>query len=395
MRLLISLLLLSLTIPTLAQIPEPPLVGPLLASNTVAQDRILLYDLATERYRELRLGTGAHHVWDFSADGCRVLVTLMVGTQPGRLVSAALDGSDVQQMVAYEELSADRWGVWEPDWSPDGTRIAFTMIRDQNTANGIQRRYHTAYVTPDNPVPEFYSVTGREFSPAWSPDSQWLAYVSYDERVAGIDVFSTAVPTLEPAEGQTPAPTSLLNEADVWVVSVDGETKYPLTSFQTGSVARPRWSPDSQLVGFVYSPSSNNDTMWMIANQQGAIPTQLSLDWGQVLDHTWLPDATAMVGAMRDFLDVERSVLWTIPLVGNADDLQERFLAEQALDHADYPRFSLDGQWLAVRRAYALQLIDLASGDVRALDQRTFGNSPAVWSPAAFAGESQCAAGAS
>lgn len=390
MRPLLSLTLLVLSLPAFAQIANTPLVGPLLATNTVEQDRIVLYDLTTDSYREISLGAGAHHVWDFSADGCRVLVTLMQGTQPAQMVSARLDGSDIREMVRFDELPAERWGVWEPDWSLDGERIAFTMIRDQNTANGIERRYHTAYVTPDDPLPQFYSVTGREFSPTWSPDSQWLAYVSYDERVAGIDVFSTAVPTLEPAAGQTPTPVSLLNEADIWVVSADAVTKYPLTTFPTGNVAHPRWSPDSGLIGFVYSPSSNNDTMWMIANQQGAIPTQLSLDWGQVLAHAWLPDSTAMVSAMRDFLDIERNTLWTIPLVGNADEARQIYLAELEIAHADYPSFSPDGRWLAVRSAYELLLVELETGANRALDTVTFGNSPAVWSPQAFVGETNC-----
>lgn len=386
-------LLLLLTLPAAAQLAEPPLRGPLIAMNTVTQEAVLFYDVATGRYRRVELDANrAHHIWDFSPDGCRMLVTLMEGTRPARLVTANLDGSDLREVVQFDELEPQRWGVWEPDWSPDGERIAFTMIRDLNSANGLQRNYHSAFVTLENPVPEFYSVTGREFSPQWSPDGAWLAYVSYDERAAGVDAFSTAVPTLEPPPGQTPTPATTLTEADIWIVSADAATKYPLTTFQTGNVTHPRWSPDGELISFVYSPSPNNDTMWMIANQQGAIPTQLSYAWGLVLDHTWLPDATAIISAMRDFQDVAENRLWTVPLLGNADENGTQFLAEQELTHADYPRFSPDGRWLAVRSAYELQLIDLTTTTRSALAAETLGNSPVVWSPAGFAGEATCAA---
>lgn len=368
-----------------------PMAGPLLAANTVEQDAILLYDLGSDRFRELRLDDRrAHHVWDFSPDGCRVLLTLAEGTLPARLISVRLDGSDPRELVRFDELAAPEWGVWEPDWSPDGDdeagRIAFTMLRGR----GETLTTHIAWVPGTGGTPEFYSVTGREFTPQWSPDGRWLAYVSYDERAAGANVFATAVPTPEPPPGQTPPPPVLLNEADLWVVSADGETKTRLTSFPTGNVSMPRWSPDGDLVGFVYSPSPNNDTLWMIANQAESIPTQLSFQWHLVLDLTWLPDSTAMIGALRDFRQQVANRLWQIPLVGSADELSLEVLSDLNLVYADYPRYSPDGRWLAVRSAYALALVDLEARTVQNLPERFVGNTPTVWSPAGFSGEAAC-----
>ncbi len=370
-----------------------PLAGPLLALNTVQRDAVILYDLGSERYRRLELGVGAHHVWDFSADGCRLLLTLEDGRTTGRLYSAALDGSDRRSMVRYDDLPPERWGVWEPDWSPDGARIAFTMQRLQQVEGALQEQHHIAYVTPDDPTPQFYSVTGREFSPIWSPDGAWLAYVSYEERAAGANVFATAIPTPEPAPGQTPPPPTLVDEADAWVVSADGETKYRLTDFDTGNVSHPRWSPDSQLVSFVYSPSPSNDMIWMIANQPESIPTQLVYAWTLHLDHTWLPDATAIVGSLRDFRETSENRLWQIPLVsGGSDENTQAYLPQIDLPHADYPRFSPDGRWLAVRSGYQMHLIDLQTGENMLLNEAVLGNTPAVWSPAGFAGEEACEA---
>jgi Tol biopolymer transport system component len=151
-----------------------------------------------------------------------------------------------------------------------------------------------------------------------------------------------------------------------------------------------RWSPDSTLLGFVFSQSANNDMVWMIGAQAGAFPTQLSYEWTRVLDIAWLPDSTAMIGAMRDFREMAENRLWQIPLVGSADENATLYLENLPINSADFPRFSPDGQWLAARSGYEMTLVNLASNEVQILDQSTIGNTPAVWSPAGFTGEAGC-----
>lgn len=381
---------------------ERPLIGPILAVTSAEQNRILLHDLGsnTLETRSIAFGPGELFVWDFSPDGCRVLFTLDRSENglPG-LYSAKLDGSDLQSMVLYDELPADSWGIWEPDWSavgPDGIdRIAFTMIRDQpqNSSGEIERVYHVAHVPGTSGEPEFYSVTGREFSPQYSADGAWLAYVSYDERVAGADPQSTAVPTQEPPPGAAnPSAEELptLDEADIWMVGADGQNKRQVTAFSVGSVRHPRWSPDGDLIGFIYSPSASNDTLWMIGSQSGAQPTQLSFLWNLTLDHTWLPDSTAMVASVRDFKGITQNRLWRIPLVGNADNDATLYLADETFEYTDYPRFSADGRYLAFRNEYTIVIVDTQTNTWSRLDEDQPGNTPPVWSPDGFEGELAC-----
>lgn len=351
--------------------------GAVLAFTTAAQDTIILYDITTGDRRALSFGDGWHTVWGFSPDGCRILFTRGGGL--ARLYSARLDGSDLHELVQYG-APAGTWGAWSPRWSPDGTRIAFVLIEGEPDDSGV-RQHRIAWISPDGGTPEFYSVTGDEHEPEWSPDGRWLAYISYTERVPGADIYSTAAPT---PPGQV---TPLLREADLWVVSYDGASKYALTTFPTGSARAPRWSPDGELISFIYSPSAGNDLFWMIANQPGAIPTQLNFEWSLILDATWLPDSTAILGAVRDWRDeIADNRLWTIPLVGNGDTDSALYLDGLGLTYADYPRFSPDGRWLALRSEYALSLVEMQSQTVTPLDE-AIGNMPPVWSNTGFEGD--------
>ncbi len=365
-------------------VTQEMLAGPLVAVDTAQQDRVVLYDITTQARRELNFGQGWHRVWGFSPDGCRVLYTLSAGTAPARLYSAQLDGEDRRELVFYDQLPPESWSVWQPQWSPDGSRIAFTLITDRPAG----REYHIAWVDANGGIPQLYSASGDEHESAWSPDGRWLAYIAYDERVAGADIYSTAVPTPAPAEGQSAPQLPMLREADLWVVSADSGTKYRLTFFDTGSVRMPRWSPDGFLISFTYSPSPANDQFWMIANQPESITTKLSEQWSLILDTTWLPDSSALVSAVRDFREMQENLLWRIPLVGLADTDAVPYFRD--LGYADYPRFSADGRWLALRSAYALAVVDMLDHTWSLLDEDLPGNTPPVWSPAGFAGEASC-----
>lgn len=358
----------------------------LIAYTPARHDRIILREVETGRTYERRFGEGWHHVWGFSPDGCRLLFTLTGANGLGRMYTARIDGTDARELVQYDELPAGQWGVWEPDWSPDGQRIAFRLARD-NYNGATERQYHIAWVPAEGGAPTFYSVTGREHSPHWSPDSAWLAYLSYNPRVAGADPFSTAEPTTEPPV----SPPITVNEAALWVVSADGATKYRLTNFATGSVDKPRWSHDSARIAFVYSPVPSNNTLWMIRNEPGARAFQLSYQWNLTLELTWLPDDSAVLAAARNLRGVSTNLLWRIPLDGTADDTATPFMVDERLEYADYPRWNATGDLLALRSHYEIVVVSEGAGQGNVTERAIIAviddapaNTAVIWSPVRY-----------
>lgn len=361
-----------------AQDFPPPLAGPLVAYTDAPADAVYLYDVASGLTRRVVVGAGAHTAWDFSPDGCRLLLTLAAPGQPAAVVSVRLDGTDARDLVDTSTLPGAAWDAWEPDFSPDGSRVALTLARPVEGG----RESRVAVVPATGGAPTFYSVAGDEFTPRWSPDGAWLAYISYEARPAGATITATAAPAA--------ADAPLLREADVWRVSADGITKERITQFDVGSATNPRWSPDGGLLAFTYSPQPGENQLWMIASAPAAIPTQLSDRWHQTLDVVWRPDGERLLLAARDFGGEPAARLWSVPLVGRADtDAAPAFGGTPlASAPADYPRYSADGAWLALRSGYDVVLLATASGAVRRLG--SVGNTPPVWSPAGFAGEAAC-----
>jgi Tol biopolymer transport system component len=106
------------------------------------------------------------------------------------------DGSKPTNL-SNNPMSDDR----EPAWSPDGRRIAYTSQQvgsqfqeiEVMNADGSNRSRLTGRLSPSD-------ETTSDFSPAWSPDSQGIAFCSYRDNPVYGDIYlipaeSTAVNT--------------------------------------------------------------------------------------------------------------------------------------------------------------------------------------------------------
>jgi hypothetical protein len=122
------------------------------------------------------------------------------------------DGTN-QQQITFEPPCP---GIEEPEWSPDGKRIAYTQAGDVFVIN------------PDGSGNE--NVTqgahGAAAAPSWSPDGTQIAY-----------------------EALTTGP--LGNETHIWVVNSDGTGGHRLDDMC--SSYDPRWRPDGARIAFIGS----------------------------------------------------------------------------------------------------------------------------------------------
>ena len=88
-----------------------------------------------------------------------------------------------------------------PDYSPDGSDIAFTSTR-----SGHSELY--ASHKDGSGVKQLTSLSGFVGSPQWSPDGKWIAFTGLTETTQHANIYLIA------AGGGTPAPRRLTDDAD-------------------------------------------------------------------------------------------------------------------------------------------------------------------------------------
>jgi len=213
------------------------------------------------------------------------------GSGQGRLTEGGGGGGTSSRDVFFQ---------FEPAWSPDGSRIAFTSRRDGRShiyvmsadGSGTKRitsgphqdavpawspdgrliafsRDHLLYVvTPsgDQLRRVTDSLGGEETDPAWSPDGSSLAYV---RRLPGY--IST----------------------EIWRVRADGTGARRLTRLN-GTSAGPAWSPDGHRIVFV---NNANDARYQVYEISGGGKglRRLTFQQGNYFDPSWSPDGTKLI----------------------------------------------------------------------------------------------------
>lgn len=190
-----------------------------------APDFDLVYDVGTNDERRIVLWTpgsgrqpitltpsGINFDPSPSPDGRRIAFTAIVDDNRDIWVFDR-DGAGTVQLTS-STASDD-----EAAWSPDGSRIAFRSTRSgmaevwvMNTDGSDQRKL----TGPD----EGWYLNRESFAPAWSPSSQQIAYVQRED-----------------------------GDADIWIMNADGTGKRRLTSGASHD-SDPVWSADGEIVTF-------------------------------------------------------------------------------------------------------------------------------------------------
>ncbi len=229
-----------------------------------------------------------------SPDGKRIAFSRW--NQPAGLFVANADGTNERQLLNLEQLVS-------PQWSPDGTRIAYTAQKGGTVESGkVCFGPYGCFTFPPDPhwkigvvdastgVVSEPQCSNHCFSPTWSGDGHTLAYA---DGTFGILLTDTA-PNGGPARNlftQNPGVQStsyspdgskivfMAKQADHWeinTINADGSNlsavtvQDPLSFTQVNSVA-PTWSPDGKQILFLSDRNGKVEFCLMNADGTGQV----------------------------------------------------------------------------------------------------------------------------
>lgn len=219
------------------------------------------------------------------------------------------------------------------------TRIAYVSV----TGSPPNERYQLIIADADGENPRVAMQSSQPvMSPAWSPDGEWLAYVSFENSVAA--VFVQRVRT--------------------------GERRQ--VSARAGHNGAPAFSPDGRRLAVVLSGSGGNFDIYVLDLATQAL-TRITDDPAIDTEPAWSVDGQTL------YFTSDRGgapQIYAAPAQPGARARRITFDVSSAMR----PRVSPDGQQLAIVTqeggAYRVAAVDLASGTVSALTRGTLDESP-------------------
>lgn len=185
-----------------------------------------LYVMGADGANLLRLTSGGSEMQpDWSPDGTRLAYVVRPRGQPGDVWVMNADGSGATNVTG----GTNALSQYSPAWSPDGTRLAF--------AEGDAGSSNLWTMRPDG-SDRRRLTSGTEW---WDDDPSWA-------------------PTGDRLVFQRDGPGTL--GFDLWTVQATGQGAAPLISLPDGQVV-PAWSPDGALIAF-NSSHADDPADWFV-----------------------------------------------------------------------------------------------------------------------------------
>jgi len=227
-------------------------------------NEIYVADLKAWKITQLTKAAGNSFDPDWSPDGTKIIFrTDRNGKEPftsfesGEIYVMNSDGSD--QINLTKNLANDGW----PKWSPNGTQIVFASYRDGRSNSEI-------YImnADGSGVSQLTNTPGSNNEDvSWSPDGKKIAFKSYRD-----------------------------GDWEIYVMNSDGTAQNRLTR-SPGEDSWPSWSPNGTQLAFLSQRDSSGDLglpAIYVMNQDGLGQKPLTSPEG-FSGPAWSPDGTKIV----------------------------------------------------------------------------------------------------
>ncbi|HWZ65095.1 MAG TPA: Tol-Pal system beta propeller repeat protein TolB [Steroidobacteraceae bacterium] len=219
------------------------------------------------------------------------------------------------------------------------TRIAYVAV------DGTAPAQHYQLIVADADGENAHLILDSRFpimSPAWSPDGQWLAYVSFESKLSGVYVQLVR----------------------------SGERR--LVSARAGINGAPAWSPDGRKLALTLGGSNGNPDIYVLDLASQGL-TRITDDPAIDTEPEWSPDGRSL------YFTSDRAGSPQIYQISSGGGGRPRRITFEGNYNAR-PRVSADGTQLAMvtldNGNYRIAVQDLASGAVRVLSHGHLDESP-------------------
>jgi len=326
-----------------------------------------------------KLVSGLGAVWwpRWSPDGSRLRFTVaQPGKQDNTIWEIAIDGTHLRELSLDWGLSGDKCCG---SWTPDGKYFLF-----QSSQLGVV----TVWAIPERgPLFRKARPTQLASGPLWasapaiSADGKKLFFIGWQPRTEAIRyerehkrfisfLPENSVDALDfTRDGRWIAYTQY-PEGSLWRARADGAEGVQLTP-GTLYAFRPRWSPDGTNIVF-FGPYLNRPWKLYLLPANGGTPTQLISGDANEGDPTWSPDGTKLAFGRLPWMPgaAEKIVLFILDLSSR------RVTPLPGSDGLFSPRWSPSGRYIVALSADStrLMLYDFQTNNWRQLAQAPLGN---------------------